>query len=52
MNIVAPLGHSFLLTDLWGKEIKETLSEEASAFECESEGKAPGMMHVLCPLVP
>lgn len=51
MNIVAPLGHSFLLTDLWGKEIKETLSEEASAFECESEGKAPGMMHVLCPLV-
>lgn len=49
MNIVAPLGHSFLLTDLWGKEIKETLSEEALAFERESEGRAPGMMHVLWP---
>lgn len=49
MNLVALPGHSFLLTDLWGKEIKKTLSEEALAFECESEGEAPGMMHMLCP---
>jgi len=33
MNIVALLTHSFLLTNLWGEEIKKALREEALASE-------------------